>query len=101
MTAAQIVQTSTEHFRQNGFLAILNSRMNMLKNRRTAGQRLETAVVAATAFRSVNVDDHVANLASSAIEPRMKLAVQNQPAPIPVPTKMPTRSRSLDLSSTW
>src|SRR5439155_26623724 len=45
-----------------------------------AGQRLETAAIAAAAFGTININDHVADLACCMIEAVVKLAVDDQAA---------------------
>src|SRR5436305_4961868 len=78
IATAQIIETGAEHLRKHGFLTILNRGMNMLEDCSAAGQGFETAVVSAGAFGSVDVNDHVPDLASSPIKAGMELTIQDE-----------------------
>ena len=51
--------------------------MNVAKDGAAAGQRLEAAFIAAAAFGSVDVDDHVADLARRAVDAGVGLAIDD------------------------
>ena len=57
-----------EEFRELGLLAFLRATGQFAENGGSAGQSLETAVVATAALRPTDLDDHVPHLARGAIE---------------------------------
>ena len=69
-----------EHFGQDGFLAGFDGGLDALEDGGAAGQRFKAAVVAAAAFRTVDIDHHVADFAGGAVEPAVKFAIEDQPA---------------------
>src|SRR5437588_1256302 len=83
VAAAQVFKSIPEHISEDRFFAVLYPRFDALEDRRSAGQRFETAFVAATAFRSRNLDHHVADFAGGVIEAAIKLAIDDQAAADP------------------
>src|SRR5207302_3665627 len=80
VTAAQVFQFRSEHFGQERFLAFLDGFLDLAENGRATGQRFKATFVAATALRSAYFQHHVSNFTRRAIETRVQLAFQNEPA---------------------
>src|SRR6267378_391598 len=57
VTAAKVFQSVPQHFGQQGFFPLFDTRLDALKNRCSAGQRFEAALVATAALGAVNVND--------------------------------------------
>src|ERR1019366_1447788 len=81
VAAAQVAKVITEHLVEEGLLAVFDAGLDLLKDGGAAGQRLETAFVAAAAFGAVDVQDHVADLAGGVVEAAVEFAVDDHAAP--------------------
>lgn len=80
VTAAEVFEFIAEHVGEDGFLAIFDGFLEAAEDGGAGGEGFEATAVAAAAFGSADLEDHVTDFAGGAVEAGVEVAVEDEAA---------------------